>query len=188
MVAMGRIKSALELALEKIETQQKEAGEGEAFDGEREYIKAAAVLGRSFLQGKSGKEEIREKLQRYPEQSRAAALRAFIAELSLNMNMNNTPLILEAIQFLKKDEQTRDVCAAAAKLYHQYRRRMEENLSSLEETTSRAQQKKLERTGIRGKAIASFNLKGLAAWQETQRQIEEEYSGVMESFRSAVIA
>lgn len=185
---MGRIKSALELALEKIEKQQKEAGEGAAFNEEQEYIKAAAVLGRSFLQGNAGKEEIGEKLQRYPEQSRAAALRAFIAELSLNMNMNNTPLILETIQFLKKDERTRDVCAAAEKLYHQYRRRLEESLSSLEETTARAQQKKLERTGIKGDAIAGFNLKGLAAWQETQRRLEEEYSGVLQSFRGAVIA
>ena len=97
---MGRIKSALELALEKTGKQQKEAGEGAAFNEEQEYIKAAAVLGRSFLQGKAGKEEIGEKLERYPQQSRAAALRAFIAELPLNMNMNNTPLILEAIQFL----------------------------------------------------------------------------------------
>jgi len=185
---MGRIKSALELALEKTEKQQQEAWEGAAFNGEQEYIKAAAVLGRSFLQGKAGKEEIGEKLERYPEQSRAAALRAFIAELSLNMNINNTPLILEAIQFLKKDEQTQDVCVAATKLYHQYRQRLEESLSSLEETTSRTQQKKLERSGIRGKAIAGFNLKGLAAWQETQRRIEEEYSGVLQSFRSAVIA
>ena len=184
---MGRIKSALELALEKTGKQQKEAGEGAAFNEEQEYIKAAAVLGRSFLQGKAGKEEIGERLERYPQQSQATALRAFIAELSLNMNMNNTPLILEAIQFLIKDVQTREACAAAAKLYHQYRRRLEESLSSIEETTARAQQKKLERSGIRGKAIAGFNLKGLPAWQEIQRQIEEEYGKVLESFRRAVI-
>ncbi|MEW5919692.1 MAG: hypothetical protein AB1796_01830 [Bacillota bacterium] len=183
---MNRIKSALEIAMERMKEQQKDGGDKAAFNEEEEYIKAATVLGRTFLQGKTSKEEIREKLERYPEQSRAAALRAFIGELAVKMDLGNTPLVLETMQYLKKDEQTRQNCAAVEEFYHQYRHRLAESLSRLEETSAQWQRKKLARAGIRGSAIAGFNIKGLATWQETRQQIEEEYAKVLESFRRVI--
>lgn len=177
---MTRIKSALELAMEKIKGQHQGP-----VNGEEEYIKAAKVLGRTFLQGKTGKEELREKMERYPEKSRDSALLALIGELNSKMNLDNTPHILETMQYLRQDEKMRRACAAAEELYHRYRGLLEASLTQLEEDSTQWQLKKLSQDGIRGSAIDGFNLEGLPAWQETRKKIEEEYAGALQDFRAA---
>lgn len=173
--------------MERLQKQEKTVDASEsAFDETEEYVKAAKILGRSFLQGKVKKEEIGEKLERYPEQSRTAALQALTEELAANMSMENSTAVLETIRYLKKDEQTKEICAGAEALHGQYESRLEENLAQLAETTTQQQLKDLSRKGIKGSAIAGFNVKKTATWQQLKDRTEEEYRGALETFRRAI--
>jgi hypothetical protein len=45
----------------------------------------------------------------------------------------------------------------------------------------------LEREGIRGSAIADFNIRNTIEWKETSAQLQKEYGAIIENFRSAVL-
>ncbi len=184
---MDRIKSSLELAMERLNKRGENGAAGTVFNNTQKYLKAATVLGRSFLQGKTTKEEIGEKLERYPEQSRTASVQAFMGELAANMTFRNTAMVLETIRYLKGDEKTGEICAAAEQLYRQFHHTQEEKLALLREVTAQEQREKLSRAGIKGSAIAGFNVESSAAWQQAQDQIEEEYVQSLAGFRSSII-
>ena len=186
MVVLDRIKSALELAMEKLNNQEKNVSEGVTFDITQEYVKAAVILGRSFLQGKTNKEEIGEKLSRYPVHSRDAAVQTFMGELAAKMTLENTPMVLDAVRYLRKDKKTEENCAAAEQLYRQISHVREKKLDLLTEATAQKQRDQLSRTGIKGSAIAGFNVKDTAIWQQARAEMEEEYSQALQSFRSAI--
>ena len=184
---MGRVRSSLELAMEKLKKQSEDGAGGETFNEAQAYLKAATVLGRSFLQGETTKEEIGEKLGRYPEQNRIAAVQAFIRELAAKMVLANTPKVLDAIRYLIRDEKTEEICAAAEKLCRQFEHMQEEKLALLAEDTSKKLRGNLSHTGIRGSAIAGFNVESSAAWQQARDQIGEEYARSLAGFRSSII-
>jgi hypothetical protein len=187
MVALGRIKSSLELAMERLKKKGEDGAGGKTFNEAQPYLNAATVLGRSFLQGKTTKEEIGEKLGRYPEQSRIAAVQAFIRELAAKMVLENTPMVLEAIRYLMQDEKTEEICTTAEKLYRQFEHMQEEKLALLTEDASKKLRGKLSHAGIRGSAIAGFNVEGSATWQQARDRIGEEYARSLKGFRSSII-
>ncbi len=184
---MDRIKSSLELAMERLKKRGENGAAGATFNDTQEYLKAATVLGRSFLQGKTTKEEIGEKFERYPEQSRTASVQTFVGELAANMTFRNTAMVLSAIRYLKGDEKTKEICRAAEQLYRQFQRKQEEKLALLTEVITGEQWEELSRMGIKGNAIAGFNVESSAAWQQAQDQIEEEYARSLAKFRSSII-
>lgn len=183
---MSRIKSSLEIAMERLKKQQSGEQQGTAFDETGEYIKAAKILARSLLQGKTDQEEIKDKLERYPQQAQAAALRTIVEELAAEMNLQNTPVVLEAIRLLDKNDKTETICEEAAKLYQQYNQKVEARLAQLTATLTQQQSNELSQREIKGSAIAGFNVKGTAAWHELQEQLEKEYKGALENIRSSL--
>jgi len=113
---MEKMKSALEIALERSKVLDGSAKKEIEEIEQQQYIKAAASLGRSFLQGKESIEKIKESIMNYPEKSRGTALKAFLQEITGEMNLANTPAVLKAVAILKDDEKTRQACAEADKL------------------------------------------------------------------------
>ncbi len=184
---MTRIKSAFELAIEKMKGQEVEREKDAPSDEAEEYIKAAALLGRTFLKKSMNKEEIKEKLQRYPEKVRPAALRAFLAELTAGLNLENTGPILETVAHLRQDEEAGQACARAKELHHRYQNLLAEKLAQLEAEATQWQLKKYARAGIKGDAIAGFNLEGTAAWQEVRQQYEAEYAARLKDLLPALL-
>ena len=67
VTAMKKIKSSLEIALEKLGQEVKESREELEKFNEEKYLKAAASLGNSFLEGKTNKERAQETINSYPE-------------------------------------------------------------------------------------------------------------------------
>ena len=184
---MKKMKSALEIALERSEgldrNIKKELQEAE----QQKYLKAARVLGRSFLQEKTRKEAIKESIMRYPEESREPALKAFLDEITSKMNLTNTPLVLPAVTFLKDDAKTRQACTEVEKLYRQYILKTKERAAKLQENIEKATFKKMDREGIKGTALAGFNIKHLEQWKKIAEQLQEEYKKILQSFRAEII-
>ncbi len=183
---MKKMKSALEIALERAKKLEDAAPEVQDPEQEK-YIRAARALGRSFLQGKAKKEEIRESLMRYPEESRETALSAFLDEVTGAMDLKNTPLVLQAVSFLTDNDKIKKACSEAEKLYRQYILKIKEKAAEIQKNIGMAQLKKLSREGIRGSALAGFNIKHLSQWKETVTQLQEEYREILQGFRAEII-
>ncbi|RJX23255.1 MAG: hypothetical protein C4554_11360 [Dethiobacter sp.] len=181
---MEKMKSALEIALERSKSLdnnlQKEVGEVE----QQKYVKAARALGRSLLQGKINKEGIRESMLRYPQESREAALKAFLDEATKGMDVTNTPLVLQAVTFLKDDAKTRQACAEVEKIYRRYILEIKERVTELQENTGKLMREKLAGEGIKGSALVGFNIKHLGQWKEAAVRLQEEYGKIVQGFRA----
>ncbi len=184
---MGKMKSALEIALEKAKKLNTDGKNTLDEIEQKKYVRAAATLGNSFLQGKVKQEGVKESILRYPERYRKAAITSFIKQITGEMNFENTPKILQAISYLIEDDTRINACKEAEKLFYQYMAQLKENFSRLQENTTKLLRKKLEREGIRGSAIADFNIRNSKEWKETSAQLQKEYGAIIENFRSAVL-
>jgi len=187
---MEKMKSALEIALERaknIEESFKEKQDPKEMEQEK-YLKAARTMGRSLLQGKMQKEAVKETIGRYPEESREKALKAFFDEVTAKMNLTNTPLVLQAISFLTEEEKIKSACQEFEKHYHQYIKNIKEKGAELQENIGKTMLKKLHREGIKGSAVAGFNIKHLPQWKKALEQLQEEYKNILPDFRRAILS
>ncbi len=172
---MKKIKSAAEIAMEKaqkIKGTREDAGTME----QEKYVKAATALAKSLLQNTTDADKIKETIERYPKSHKDAAVETFLGTVKAEIDLDNTPRILEAIMALKKDEKTRDICQAVQKLHEQYQRQRDETLINMEETATESMKNKLIRDGFSGSAIVGFNVKKDA-------QAEEVISGITKAYR-----
>jgi len=171
-----KIKSAKEIAMEKTQNIQGNREEARTLEQEQ-YVKAASILGKSLIQGKTDPGQVQEAIQRYPEACREAAIDALIKTVQAEMDLENTPQVLETIMALKPDEETRTACEGVRKLYEQYRQQRDQALQGLEKNASQFMEKKLAREGITGSAIAGFNIK-------SQEQSQEVVAGITAGYRN----
>lgn len=188
MIALKKMKSALEIALEKVKNLDDRAKK-EAMEMEQQkYIQAALSLGNSFLQGKTKAEKIKESINRYPEENREAALKAFLTVITSKMDLANTPDILKTVLLLKEDDaEVRQACQKAEKLYHGQRRKWQEEITALKQNSAEVMREKLAAGGIKGTALAGFNIKQLPQWEEISSQLQQEYQEFLQDFHITVL-
>lgn len=181
------MKSALEIALEKLKKLD-DRGKEEAVEMEQQkYTQAAASLGNAFLQGKIKAEKIKESINRYPEESRDAALKAFLAVIVPKMDLENTSDILKAILLLKDDAKTQRACQKAEELYHDQHRKWQEKTTALEQKKATSMREKLAAEGIKGSALAGFNIKQLPQWEAVSSRLQEEYQELLRDFHAVLL-
>jgi len=185
---LKKVKSALEIALEKTKDQAPAEDADREDKGERsKYIKAAVSLARSFLQEEINKEKVKENISRYPSEVQKESLDSFVQEIINNMNLSSTPRVLDATTYLYGDEKTKKLCNEAQKLYEQFWEQKEERKAKLQETIEESMRNEFAHKGIKGKAIKGFNIKRTKKWQEFSAQIEEEFKHLMENFRKELL-
>ncbi len=185
-MAMKKIKSSLEIALEKIGEVQENREELEKLNHEK-YLKAASSLGNSFLENKINKEQLAESIHRYPESIREKALRIFIARLVEGINPSNTMGILEAITFLTDDAHIKKTCQKTAGLFQQYLEGVAKKKATLQEKLRHILEDKLAQEGFRGSALAGFNITGTEQWQKTAALLEAEYNTILKDFKETIL-
>ncbi len=188
MIALKKMKSALEIALEKVKNLDDRAKKEAAEMEQQKYIQAALSLGNSFLQGQTKAEKIKESINRYPEENREAALRAVLTVITSKMDLANTPDILKTVLLLKEDDaELQRACQKAEKLYHGQRRKWQEKITALEQSSAKFLREKLAAEGIKGSALAGFNSKQLPQWEEISSQLQQEYQELLHDFRATVL-
>lgn len=187
MITLKKIKSALEIALEKVKTLDdrtvKEAAEME----QQKYIQAARALGSSFLQKQVEAEKINNIINRYPQENREVALNAFLTVITSALDLTNTPDILKTVSLLKDEAGARQDCQKAEKIYHEQRLKWQEKITGLEQSNAEAMQGKLGAAGIKGSALAGFNSKQLPQWEEIFSQHQKEYQELLQDFRTKIL-
>ncbi len=182
---MKKIKSSLELALEKARKMGDEKESSREMP-EEQYLRAARVIAQSFLDGKLDKEKARDGLERHPEHCRGASKETFIQEIAEGMDLHNTLQVLEAIEFLSGDEKTRENCARAREIHKKYRQELEEQETTLKEQAEHFLRRKYAREGIKGSALAGFNVQKHEQWKETFKHLNEEYRSALQPFFGAL--
>ena len=185
-MSMKKIKSALEIALEKIGEVEENRNELEKLDHEK-YLKAASSLGSSFLENKIKKEQLAESIRRYPEGIREKALRVFIARLVEGITPANTMRILEAITFLTDDAHIKNICQKTAVLFQQYLEDVVKKKTALQEKMRLILEEKLAREGFRGSALAGFNITDTEQWQKTAALLEAECNAIIKGFKETIL-
>ncbi len=175
---MKKIKSAAEIAMERVQKMKKTREDARSMDQEQ-YIKAAVSLGRAFLRQQTDTEEIKNTLQRYPESYRTAAADAFIRKVKSEMDLDNTPRILDVISALRDNEEMREFCSRVQELHGEYLRQQEEALKNLEERNRQAMKSRLAQAGIAGSAIAGFNLQRHSGFAEVASRMDQEYREIL---------
>ncbi|MGI5823304.1 MAG: hypothetical protein ACOX6Z_05095 [Dethiobacteria bacterium] len=183
---MEKMKSALEIALEKA----KKLGGRDKKDTtglkNRKYIQAALSLGNSFLQGKTGAEKIKESLGRYPAESQEEARETFLKAITAEMNLANTPQILKAVRLLKEETGVQAACTEVKKYHQQLLQQLKEKKAALQESSFEPLLEKMGLTGLRGSALAGFNTQHLPGWEETKTQLLTGYEEQLHNFRKNI--
>jgi len=182
---MEKIKSSLEIALERIGEVKESREELETIEEEK-YLKAAASLGNSFLERKTSKEQVWERIHRYPEKIRKKALHIFITRLVEGVTLTNTQEILEAITFLTDNTEITKICMETAGLFKQYLDHLVAKKAEYQKNSRLVWEEKLAREGFRGSALAGLNIKDTEQWQENASQLQSEYEDIIKDFKESI--
>jgi hypothetical protein len=182
-IIMKKIKSALEIALEKTKGMEpKEEGELNEIENQK-YIKAALSLSRSYLENKIEKESLQEGFSNYPEKSRPAILEAFIEEALDKFSLENSLQVLEVITLLSSEERVLLACEKAKRIYEMYRHELNKKIAEIQEKVRDTLQKKYTAAGIGGSAIAGFNLnQPEQLWADVATEAERGYLHAQQDF------
>ncbi len=183
---MKKIKSSLEIALERMGKVQTNREELEKIDGEK-YLKAAASLGSSLLEGKTSREQIGESINRYPQEIRGKVFNTLANRLMEGVALANTEAVLEAIAFLTDNEEIKKICRETLGLFQQHLDQLKEKKAALLENLYPVLKERFAKEGFQGSALAGFNISGTRQWQETAWQFEQDFQALIKSFKDNLI-
>lgn len=184
---MGKIKSAMEIALERSRSieaiSDREARELEA----RPYRVAGRALAERYLQGELTVADIEAQLKRQPEDFYSVAAGAFLEEILARMNLENTGRVLEAVAHQRPDPITGKWVAEVRKAHGRYQEQFAAEVRKAQAEFAARRRQDLARAGIKGTALKGFPFEGSAAYQRVRQQANEVYRPVVEQFRQFLL-
>lgn len=165
---MGKIKSSLELAMERtanLEEMKEIAGAGPALEHEP-YVKASSLLADSFLKKKAALDEVIETMGRYPAGAREAAARVFLEKIIAGMDLNNCEDIVSAYRHYRPGEEE-NLVKKLEEIGRGYREQVRKLRGAVRSGQYREQiLEQLLQEGIGGTALAGVNLERSPWWKE----------------------
>jgi DNA-binding transcriptional MerR regulator len=156
---MGKIKSAVELAMEKTQGLRLSSEEKEKLKEEEWHSKAHGLVNR-FLAADFHLKEVQKELGKYPPEPREHLEKLMLHDLREAIQLDQTnDLIFQGIEALQqKSEKT---IKEIRELMEDYRNRKEKE----DKQTKKGLLKKLERQGISGSAVQP-KVEGSKEWEE----------------------
>ena len=183
---MDKIKSSRELAMEQTAHLAVSAEAAAEFELEK-YIRAAAILAGSLLEGKATADRVAESIDRYPAAATEKARRAFLQAVVEGMNSENCEQALEALARYRADGESGRAVEAVRKARRRY-------LDNLAAARARAEQEgrdrlreQLKQAGISGSAVEGINLDRAGWWKESAEKIAAVFSGELEKLKQDLI-
>lgn len=170
---MGRVKSALEIALERSRRlAAQDSGHGNEWE-EQQHRAVGENLARRFLQGEITTWDFQSHLERYQGKAREAVERAAVVSMARELGLDNYGKLLDGIAALKKDETTRRWLEETRRACEQFRVELNREEQEAADRWSERQREELASLGITGTAIAGFNFRASPEWRRL-RQIWED--------------
>jgi len=168
-----RIKSALEIAMEKTAGMPELTQEELIQQKEREYKPRGAALANRYLEGATRERELLTELLKYRGQEGGILRKAFLSTLCQSITLEDIDKSLRAIdgiQTVETNAKLKEVKTEVEKLFSEFRERREQRYATCEDL----QREKLRGLGISGSAVR-LNLEGSEDWRHELSGIHSEY-------------
>ncbi|MHB1419884.1 MAG: hypothetical protein ACYCX4_09940 [Bacillota bacterium] len=180
---MARIKSSIEVALERANRLSKISEEEIQSMEEQKYIVAGQSLMDRFHQNQILVPSLPGELERFQGSLRNSVIKGFLKRAGELLNLGNSLEVLEAIEAVTEgNEISTGNLAGARQLSANFRRQLANDYLKLHESYTRQQQYTLEEMGIRGSAIAGFNAHKNPQFKIIEQRAEEEFQQNLQPF------
>ena len=176
-----RIKSALEIAMERAASMPSLTQEELAEQKEREYRPRGVAIGRRYLEGTLKKMDLQTELSKYQGQEGKIVKRAFLLTLNQSISLENKSVSLKALEGIRAVEPTDN--------FDEIKRQIEGVLDEFGQQVERQvgrheafEKERFQTLGISGSAVKP-NLEESQAWQAELKRIQSEYDSRISKLR-----
>jgi hypothetical protein len=168
-----RIKSALEIAMERAASMPGFTQEELAKQKEREYQPRGAAIGRRYLEGALKERDLQTELSKYRGQEGEIVKRAFLLTLNQSIKLESKSLSLRVLYGIKAIEPTTDLGEMKRQIeaiFDEFGQQVEQKIGRYEAL----EKERFQKLGISGSAVKP-NLEESQTWQEELKRIQSEY-------------
>ncbi len=168
-----RIKSALEIAMERAASMPGLTQEELAEQKEREYQPRGAAIGCRYLEGALRERDLQTELSKYRAQEGGIVKRAFLLTLNQSIKLESKSMSLRALQGIKAIEPSADLDEMRRQIeaiFYEFSQLLEQRIRRYEAV----EKEKLQQIGISGSAVKP-NLEESQTWQTEFKRIQSEY-------------
>lgn len=180
-----RVKSAIELAMEKVAGMPDLKKEEVQQIKDKEQIATGEGIAQRFLKGTLRKKDLEAEFSGFPGEQetiiRRAALSALREALSIE-DMEINKLIFEAVQIIWKDLPVKKAQSEIIQLMGKYKKQREKEIVAAVKMESA----RFQDVGISGSAILP-NLKESPEWKKRQEKLQQEFHTKLISVRDLLI-
>jgi len=168
-----RIKSALEIAMERVASMPSLTQEELAEQKEREYQPRGAAIARRYLEGALKERDLQTELSRYRGQEGEIVKQAFLLALNQSIKLESKSISLKALEGIKAVELTAgfdEMKRQIEEIFDEFNQQLEQEIPRYEVLEN----ERLQQLGISGSAVKP-NLEENQTWQEELKRIQSEY-------------
>ena len=180
------IKSAIEIAMEKIAGIPELTPEEAIKQKEKEYRPLGEAIAKRYLEGSLREDEVSIELGKYPDDKGQIVRRAFASRLCQSIGIGDAKKSLRALEGV-------ELISGRREYVDKVRRDLEGIVSQFEkESTQRflvfqkAQTEKLKTLGIAGSAV-KYNFKSTEDWRQEWNRIRQAYEPRLNQVRETLI-
>ena len=168
-----KIKSALEIAMERIAGMPGLTKEELVEQKEREYQPRGDAIARRYFEGVLKERDLQTELSKYRGEEGEIVKRAFLLALKQSINLDSKSITLKALDGISAVEPIADLGETKKKIevvFDEFGQQLERKAPRYEVL----EKERLQQLGISGSAVKP-NLEESHAWQEELRQIQSEF-------------
>ena len=169
-----RIKSALEIAMERAASMPGLTQEELAERKEREYRPRGVAIGRRYLEGALKKRDLQTELSKYQGQEGEIVKRAFLLTLNQSISPENRSVSLKALEGIRAIEPTDnfdEIKRQIEEIFDEFGQQVERHVGQYEAL----EKERFQKLGICGSAVKP-NLEESQTWQAEFKRIQSEYN------------
>jgi hypothetical protein len=169
----GRIKSTIDLAMEKAAKLPKLTKEEIRKQQEKEYAPRGRAIAGRFLAGDLAAEDLDAELSRYQGEQGEIARGAFLASMCQTIDIGESEATargFEGIKALVRDDRLEETSSRLSGILRDYQEQKQRELARTEETEASI----LRELGVSGSAIR-LNMEQSEAWREKRSELLEEF-------------
>jgi len=168
-----RIKSALEIAMERAASMPDLTQEELAEQKEKEYQPRGAAIGRRYLEGALKERDLQTELSKYQGQEGEIVKQAFLLTLNQSIKVESKSISLRALNGIKAVEPSADLGEIKKQIeaiFDEFGRQVKRQIRRYEALET----ERFQKLGISGSAIKP-NLEESQAWQAELKRIQSDY-------------
>ncbi len=169
----GKIKSTIELAMEKAAKLPRLTKEEIRQQQEKEYAPRGGAIAGRFLSGDIAEEDLEAELSRYQGEQGEIVRRAFLASLCQAIDLEDaeaTARVFEGIKVLVHDDQLEETARRSSGILQDYQEQRQREFAR----TEQAESVNLCELGVSGSAIR-LNMEQSQGWREKRSELLEEF-------------